>query len=101
MILVTFLGIYWLVEGIFDIVSMFIDHTMWGWKLFIGIISIIAGGTILMYPIAAAIALPKIFVLVLGIWGMMYGVILLVMASRAPDGALVSWACWGSSLASS
>ena len=80
LILVTFLGIYWLVEGIFDIVSLFVDHTAWGWKLFIGIVSIIAGGTILMYPIAAAIALPKIFVLVLGIWGLMYGVILLIMA---------------------
>jgi uncharacterized membrane protein HdeD (DUF308 family) len=80
MILVTFIGIYWLVEGIFDIVYMFIDHTAWGWKLFIGIVSILAGGTILMYPIAAAIALPKIFVLVMGIWGLMYGVILLIMA---------------------
>ena len=80
LILVTFLGIYWLVEGIFDIVSLFVDHTAWGWKLFIGIVSIIAGGTILMYPIAAAISLPKIFVLVLGIWGLMYGVILLIMA---------------------
>lgn len=80
LILVTFLGIYWMVEGIFDIVSLFVDHTAWGWKLFIGIVSIIAGGTILMYPIAAAVALPKIFVLVLGIWGLMYGVILLIMA---------------------
>ena len=80
LILVTFLGIYWMVEGIFDIVSLFVDHTAWGWKLFIGIVSIIAGGAILMYPIAAALALPKIFVLVLGIWGLMYGIILLIMA---------------------
>jgi len=80
MVLVAFLGIYWLVQGIFDIVSIFIDHTAWVWKLFIGIVSIIAGSSILMYPIAAAIALPKIFVLVLGIWGLMYGIILLIMA---------------------
>jgi uncharacterized membrane protein HdeD (DUF308 family) len=33
-----------------------------------------------MYPTAAAIALPKIFTLVLGIWGLVYGVILLIMA---------------------
>jgi uncharacterized membrane protein HdeD (DUF308 family) len=79
-ILIAFLGVYWLVEGIFDIVSIFIDHTAWGWKLFIGIVSILAGSTILMYPIATALTLPKIFVLVLGIWGLMYGVILLIMA---------------------
>jgi uncharacterized membrane protein HdeD (DUF308 family) len=79
-LLVAILGVYWLVEGIFDIVSIFVDHSMWGWKLFIGLISIIAGGAILMYPVAAALTLPKIFVLVLGIWGLMYGVILLIMA---------------------
>jgi uncharacterized membrane protein HdeD (DUF308 family) len=80
MVLVTFIGIYWLVQGIFDIVFIFIDHTAWGWKLFIGIVSIIAGASILMYPVAAALVLPKIFVLVLGIWGLMYGIILLIMA---------------------
>jgi uncharacterized membrane protein HdeD (DUF308 family) len=79
-LLVAILGVYWLVEGIFDIVSIFLDHSMWGWKLFIGLISIIAGGVILMYPIAAALTLPRIFVLVLGVWGLMYGVILLIMA---------------------
>ena len=35
-----------------------------------------------MYPIAAALALPRIMVLVLGIWGLIYGVILLIMAFR-------------------
>ena len=80
MLLVTFLGIWWMVQGIFDIIAIFIDHSMWGWKLFIGIISIMAGAYILMYPIASALALPKIFVLVLGIWGLMYGIILLIMA---------------------
>jgi len=81
-LLVTFLGIYWLVDGILHLVNMFIDHTMWGWKLFIGLVSILAGASILMYPVAAAVSLPQVFVLVLGIWGLMYGVILLVMAFR-------------------
>lgn len=79
-VLVALLGIWWLIQGILDIVHIFTDHSMWGWKLFIGIISILAGAYILMYPLASAIALPKIFVLVLGIWGLMYGIILLIMA---------------------
>jgi uncharacterized membrane protein HdeD (DUF308 family) len=82
MILIAVLGIYWLVEGIFDIVSIFIDHSMWGWKLFIGIISIAAGVYILTYPVASALLLPKIFVLIMGIWGVMYGITLLIMAFR-------------------
>jgi len=80
MTLVFFLGFYWIFRGILDIVSMFIDKRAWGWKLFIGIVSIAAGGYIVAYPVASALVLPKIFVLVLGIWGLMYGLILLIMA---------------------
>jgi uncharacterized membrane protein HdeD (DUF308 family) len=80
--LVALLGLYWVVSGFMTIVSMFIDHTAWGWKLFMGIISILAGGSILAYPVAAAVQLPKIFVLVLGIWGLMNGIIMLFMAFK-------------------
>lgn len=80
--IVTLLGIWWLIRGIFDIVAMFLDHTAWAWKLFMGIISIIAGGYILMYPVYAALVLPRIFVLVLGIWGLIQGIIMLIMAFR-------------------
>lgn len=82
LILVTLLGIWWLVQGIFDIISMFIDRTAWGWKLFTGIISILAGGYIVMYPVAAAVALPQIFVLILGIWGLIQGIVMLILAFR-------------------
>ena len=82
MLLVWFLGFYWLFRGIFDIVYMFIDHTAWGWKLFMGIVGIMAGSYILMYPVASGLVLPKIFVLVLGIWGLMEGIVLLIMAFK-------------------
>ena len=80
MLIVTIIGIWWMVQGIFDIIAIFVDKSMWGWKLFIGIISIMAGYYVLAYPIISAVALPRIFVLVLGIWGLMYGIILLIMA---------------------
>ena len=47
-----------------------------------GIVSIIAGGYILIYPVAAGVALPRIMVLILGIWGLMQGIILLFMAFK-------------------
>ena len=80
MFLVTFLGIWWMVQGIFDIIAIFIDHSMWGWKLFIGIVSIIAGGYILMYPVLVGLTLPQIFMLLLGIWGVIKGLVLLFLA---------------------
>jgi uncharacterized membrane protein HdeD (DUF308 family) len=81
-ILVALLGIYWIIAGVLDLVHMFTDHTGWGWKLFMGLISIVAGSYIVMYPIAAGLALPRIFVLVLGIWGLMQGVVALALAFR-------------------
>ena len=83
LLLIQLLGIWWLVSGIMDIISMFTDHTAWGWKLFIGIVSILAGGWILVYPVYAALTLPRIFVLVLGIWGLFHGIELLFIGFRA------------------
>jgi uncharacterized membrane protein HdeD (DUF308 family) len=80
MLLVSVLGFYWLFRGIFEIVHLYVDHSAWGWKLFMGIVGILAGSYILMYPVASGVILPKTFVLVLGIWGLIEGVILLIMA---------------------
>jgi uncharacterized membrane protein HdeD (DUF308 family) len=76
------LGIYWIISGVLDLVHMFTDHTGWGWKLFTGLVSIIAGFYIVAYPVAAAAVLPQVFVLVLGIWGIMQGILALVLAFK-------------------
>ena len=81
-LLVEVLGIWWLVDGIFDIVGLFMDRTAWAWKLFMGIVSIIAGGYILMYPILVGLELPQLFVLILGIWGVMKGLLMLFLAFK-------------------
>jgi uncharacterized membrane protein HdeD (DUF308 family) len=81
-ILVALLGIYWLIWGVLELVNMFQDHSAWGWKLFMGIVSILAGGYILMYPVAAGLALPRVFVFVLGFWGLIEGIVLLAMTFR-------------------
>jgi len=80
MFLVTLLGLYILISGIIRLVSMFQDHTMWGWKLIIGIIEIVAGASVLLYPVYAAIVLPQLFVLMLGIWMLIDGIVMLIMA---------------------
>jgi uncharacterized membrane protein HdeD (DUF308 family) len=88
--LVALLGLYWLVSGVVDIVRIFQDSTGWGWKLFMGILSILAGGYILAYPIASAVVLPQIFVLVLGIWGLIYGGLYIFLGFRGAGwGAII------------
>jgi uncharacterized membrane protein HdeD (DUF308 family) len=87
LLLVEVLGIWWLVDGIFDIVHMFTDHRQWGYKLFIGLVSIIAGGYILMYPVLVGLELPQLFVLILGIWGVIKGALMIVMGFKGGGGA--------------
>jgi uncharacterized membrane protein HdeD (DUF308 family) len=72
-----------LIDGITTIIYMFVDRTAWGWKLFSGIVGLLAGGWILIYPIYAAIALPRISLLIIGIWGLVYGAQLLFTGLRA------------------
>jgi uncharacterized membrane protein HdeD (DUF308 family) len=79
-VLAIALGIYWIVSGIFTLVAMFIDRSSWGWKLLIGILSILAGFVILSYPIMSALVLPSILILILGINGLIIGILMLIMA---------------------
>lgn len=82
LLLVTLLGIYWIIAGVLDLVHMFTDHKGWGWKLFMGIVSMIAGFYVVAYPIAAGLALPRVFVLVLGLWGILQGIMMLLLAFK-------------------
>ena len=78
--MVQLLGLYWLIKGIFNIIAIFIDSTAWGWKLFIGVIGILAGILVLQHPIWSGILVPVTLVLVLGIYGIIAGIIELIMA---------------------
>jgi uncharacterized membrane protein HdeD (DUF308 family) len=79
-LLVQFLGIYWMVSGIFAIISIFIDSEMWGWKLFSGILGIIAGVIILQHPFWSTLLVPTVLVIVIGIQGLIIGIVNLIQA---------------------
>jgi uncharacterized membrane protein HdeD (DUF308 family) len=78
--LVFFIGIWWFIDGIFNIVAMFIDHSNWGWKLFMGIIGIIAGLFLMQSPLQGALVLAPTIIIMFGFLGLMYGVIGLINA---------------------
>ena len=78
--LVQLLGIFWLIKGILLLVNMFIDHTAWGWKLFGGVLGILAGIFVFMYPLYSALLVPGIMVIALGIGGILIGILDLVKA---------------------
>lgn len=81
-VVVQLIGIYWFVAGIFQIVAIFIDHTQWGWKLFSGVLGIIAGMIIIKHPLWSPILLTSVLVIVLGIEGIIIGIINLIQAFK-------------------
>ena len=74
LILVQFLGIYWMVSGIFQIIGMFIDSTAWGWKLFAGVIGILAGISILNHPLLSPLVVGGTIVIIMGVQGIIFGI---------------------------
>ena len=79
-VLIWIMGIYWFVSGIFSIISIFIDSSAWGWKLFIGILGILAGLVIMRHPLWSSFLVPAVAVIVLGIQGLIIGVVRLIQA---------------------
>jgi len=69
LILVVIMGVYWLIEGVVDVILALVHRAPhWGWRLAGGIISALAGLVILAYPIAGTViaVLVLFWVLVIG-----------------------------------
>ncbi len=81
-VLVQFLGIYWLVSGIFSLIGMFIDNSMWGWKLLSGVVGIMAGISILNHPMWSTLLVPTVFVFFMGVNGIIIGIVGLIEAFK-------------------
>ncbi|MCA9865070.1 MAG: DUF308 domain-containing protein [Anaerolineae bacterium] len=80
--LAQILALYWLISGIMEIVSIFVDRSAWGLKLIGGIIGIWAGIFILNHPIAGTLAFGFAIVVILGIQALILGVVNIVQAFR-------------------
>lgn len=81
-VIVQFIGIYWLVTGIFSFISIFLDKALWGWKLFSGILGIMAGIAIMNHPLWSAVLLPTVLVISFGVNGLILGVVSLITAFK-------------------
>jgi len=81
-VLVLFLGWWWLISGIFEIGSIFVDRTAWGWRLFTGLLSVLAGAYIIGAPLVGAAVVVGIATLMLGINGMIIGIADIIKATQ-------------------
>ena len=84
-ILITFMGAFWLVGGLFSIASLFVDRTNMGWKLFLAVIDIIAGILILTYPFYSTVFILGFFVIFIGFYACFIGGSYLFQAFKTKD----------------
>jgi uncharacterized membrane protein HdeD (DUF308 family) len=75
LVLVQILGFYWVIVGILSLVSLFMDRTLWGWKLFAGILGILAGLVIIRNPLWSAFFIPTLLVVLFAIEALIQGAI--------------------------
>ena len=99
--LVQVLGFYLLIDGVLRLVSIFVDSSLWGLKLAIGILGILAGILVLNHPLWSALAIPTYIVYIVGFLAIFQGAIGVLQMFRGDGWGLASWASWPSSLASS
>src|SRR3954453_3924890 len=78
--LVQVLGFYLLIGGILRIVSIFLDSSLWGLKLVVGILGILAGIVVLNHPLLSAIEVPTYIVYIVGFLAMFEGIVGLIHA---------------------
>jgi uncharacterized membrane protein HdeD (DUF308 family) len=72
--LVTFLGFYWLITGVLSLVQVFVDRSVpWIWSLLSGLLGIAAGIIVLKHPLLAALTVPTLIVIILGVEAFIMG----------------------------
>jgi len=82
LILVQFVGWYWLVTGIFGLATLFVDKTLWGWRLFGGLLGVLAGGMVISRPLWSTVVVATVYIIILGINGLLIGTVDIVNAFR-------------------
>jgi len=88
--LIQLLAIYWLIDGIVRLASLFVNRSGWGWKLFMGILGVLAGLAVLQHPLWATILVPATLIFLVGLMGIVLGIVQIIAAFRG--------AGWGTGL---
>lgn len=84
-ILITFMGAFWFVSGLFSLGSLAVDRTNMGWKIFLAVLNIIAGAIIMCYPFYSTLFLLSFFVIFIGFFACFIGCAHLFSAFKEKD----------------
>jgi len=79
-IIMILIGLWWLIQGLFNLLAIFIDRSQWGWKLFGGILGVVAGLIVLNFPLLGGAVYFGAMMILLGVLGLLFGVVAIVAA---------------------
>lgn len=72
-VIVLVLGGYWFVRGVATLLYIAADRSQWGWKLFVGVLGIIAGIVAMATPVFTGTAIFAVLVFVIGFQALLSG----------------------------
>jgi uncharacterized membrane protein HdeD (DUF308 family) len=84
-LLIQILGIFWLVEGIIAVIGALIFSKDGKWKLLSGILSIVVGVVILMYPIFSPYIVLRLLVIFIGSLAIVNGAVILTSGLKEKE----------------
>ena len=87
-LLVQILAIFWLLEGIVSVIGALIFTKDGKWKLLSGILSIIVGVVILMYPIFSPYIVLRFLVIFIGVLAIVNGAVILTSGLKEGEKSL-------------
>ena len=80
--LVQVLGLYLFIAGLFRIIGIFVDSSLWGLKLAAGVLCILAGILVLRHPMWSGVLVPTVLVFYVGFLSIFQGGIGIYLAFR-------------------
>lgn len=72
--LILLMGVYWFIGGIFTLASLVQDRTNMAWRIFLSVISILAGIVIMCYPLFSTLLILDMLIIIIGLWGIIIGI---------------------------
>jgi len=79
-VLVQLTGLCWLITGILGLIGLISDRSGWLWKVIAGVIGILAGMAIVAHPLWSSILVPTTLVIVIGIFGIVNGILVMIQS---------------------
>jgi uncharacterized membrane protein HdeD (DUF308 family) len=82
-LVLQFVGLFWLIDGIVGLACIFADRSDWGWKLMAGVLGVLGGLFVIQHPLWDNAFVPIVSNFIIGMIGILIGLVQLLLASRS------------------